>query len=161
MMSNLNPLALIANLFFIGKIQHLGPVIATLIGLIGGLVINAYFGFYILLFATIAALILGFISAAVYTKSAGGPDEVVIDEIVGIWVTLLLMLFFNYSLNFGECFLVFMAYVILDFTKPWPAGSIDEYAEGSFGIMLDDVITGFYAFGASVIALFFYVKLLT
>jgi phosphatidylglycerophosphatase A len=38
---------------------------------------------------------------------------------------------------------------VLDVLKPWPANFIDRAVTGGFGVMLDDVVAGVYAGGAS------------
>jgi len=67
------------------------------------------------------------------------PSIVVIDEIVGIWISLL---FLPLSIPAYVCaFLLFRAFDIL---KPPPAGRLENIA-GGWGIMLDDVVAGIYA----------------
>jgi phosphatidylglycerophosphatase A len=71
----------------------------------------------------------------------GAPDPsiVVIDEFVGIWITLL---FLPSTLPAYACaFLTFRAFDIL---KPPPARQL-ERVPGGWGIMLDDVVAGIYA----------------
>jgi phosphatidylglycerophosphatase A len=65
------------------------------------------------------------------------PSIVVIDEIVGIWITLL---FLPKTLPV----IGFLAFRLFDILKPQPARNLEKIPNG-WGIMLDDVIAGIYA----------------
>lgn len=66
------------------------------------------------------------------------PAEVTIDEIVGMWVSLLLL---PKSLPIAvSAFLIFR---VFDIVKPFPARRFDN-VRGGIGIMMDDVIAGVY-----------------
>ena len=69
------------------------------------------------------------------------PSIVVIDEIVGMWISLLWVPKSLATVLF--CFLIFR---ILDIIKPQPARLL-ERLPGGWGIMLDDVIAGAYTNG--------------
>jgi phosphatidylglycerophosphatase A len=66
------------------------------------------------------------------------PSIVVIDEIVGVWISLLWMPKTVFSVV--ACFFVFR---ILDVLKPEPARMVERIPNG-WGIMLDDVVAGVY-----------------
>jgi phosphatidylglycerophosphatase A len=67
------------------------------------------------------------------------PGVVVVDEVVGQWLTLA-------SLPFTPAVAVagFVLFRIMDVVKPWPARSL-ERLHGGWGIMADDVMAGVYA----------------
>jgi phosphatidylglycerophosphatase A len=67
------------------------------------------------------------------------PSMVVIDEMVGIWVTLLLL---PKSPLIVLC--AFIAFRAMDILKPEPARAVERVPNG-WGIMLDDVVAGLYA----------------
>jgi phosphatidylglycerophosphatase A len=67
------------------------------------------------------------------------PAEVTIDEIVGMWISLLLL---PKSLLVALC--AFILFRLFDILKPFPARRFDN-ARGGIGIMMDDVIAGIYA----------------
>jgi phosphatidylglycerophosphatase A len=71
-------------------------------------------------------------------EHAVDPSIVVIDEIVGIWISLLWMPKTVFSVVI--CFFVFRA---LDVLKPEPARMVERIPNG-WGIMLDDVVAGVY-----------------
>jgi len=67
------------------------------------------------------------------------PSIVVIDEIVGIWVTLLFL-----PKTLPVMIIGFVAFRVFDITKPQPARALEGIPNG-WGIMLDDVVAGIYA----------------
>jgi phosphatidylglycerophosphatase A len=67
------------------------------------------------------------------------PSMVVIDEIVGIWITLLGM-----PVSVTAFALSFIAFRLFDVLKPGPARMVEDLP-GGWGIMLDDVIAALYA----------------
>jgi phosphatidylglycerophosphatase A len=67
------------------------------------------------------------------------PGIVVVDEVVGQWVSLLFLPLSPLTLLLG--FLLFRA---LDIVKPWPARQL-EALHGGWGIMADDLMAGVYA----------------
>ena len=80
--------------------------------------------------------------AATHTAMLVGkkdPGIVVIDEVVGQWVSLLFLPFTPLTLFVG-----FVLFRIMDIVKPWPARDF-EALPGGLGIMADDVMAGIYA----------------
>jgi len=67
------------------------------------------------------------------------PQVVVIDEVVGMWVTMLFVPITWFNLAAG-----FILFRFFDITKPPPARQLEELQHG-WGIMLDDVAAGIYA----------------
>ncbi len=67
------------------------------------------------------------------------PSIVVIDEFVGIWITLL---FLPQTVASYCC--AFLAFRAFDILKPPPARQLEALPHG-WGIMLDDVVAGIYA----------------
>ncbi len=66
------------------------------------------------------------------------PAEVTIDEIVGMWVSLLLL-----PKSLLVALSAFVLFRVLDIVKPFPARKFDA-VRGGLGIMMDDVIVGVY-----------------
>lgn len=92
--------------------------------------------------ATMAILAVGFFASHILEKHAGREDDqrIVIDEMAGMWITLLFFPFNPWV--FGAGFLVFR---ILDIVKVFPADYCDQKLPGAAGVMLDDVVSGIYA----------------
>lgn len=65
---------------------------------------------------------------------------IVWDEIVGIWMTLILL-----PNTWQWWVLGFVLFRILDILKPWPISWLDRRVGGGLGIMLDDMLAGLIA----------------
>jgi len=74
-----------------------------------------------------------------HSHGPADPSMVVIDEIVGMWVTLLFVPFSWPAAAFG-----FVAFRAMDILKPEPARHLERLPNG-WGIMLDDLVAGLYA----------------
>ena len=96
------------------------------------------------LLATIAILmfIVGIWASNVTSNEMGvtDPSEIVIDEVVGQWITLLAV-----PPNIILYFFGFILFRLFDIYKPWPISWADKNIKGGFGIMLDDAIAALYA----------------
>lgn len=71
--------------------------------------------------------------------AAPDPSIIVIDEIVGMWISMFAI--YPSPIALGIAFAVFR---VLDIVKPYPARQAEKYGAG-WGIMLDDVVAGIYA----------------
>jgi len=67
------------------------------------------------------------------------PSEVVLDEVVGMWLALLFV-----PLEWYWALLSFLIFRAFDIVKPPPARQFD-HMNGGLGIMLDDAAAGIYA----------------
>jgi phosphatidylglycerophosphatase A len=67
------------------------------------------------------------------------PGVVVVDEVVGQWVTLAALPFTPLTAAAG-----FLLFRVMDVVKPWPARDLERVPAG-WGIMADDVAAGVYA----------------
>ena len=68
------------------------------------------------------------------------PGPVVLDEVVGMLITLYLLPASWLYLTLG-----FFMFRLFDIVKPFPARRIDQGLGGGLGVMLDDVVAGIYA----------------
>ncbi len=68
------------------------------------------------------------------------PGLVVIDEIVGMLITMIAVPVTPITMALG-----FILFRIFDIAKPFPVGLIDQRFHGGLGIMLDDVMAGIYS----------------
>ncbi len=129
---------IIGSAFYTGYI----PFASGTFGSLAALIIYFIPGFeklWIIIPAIILLFIYGvYVSSkfeAVYGKD---PSECTVDEVVGTWIALIAL---------PKIFLIaitsFLIWRILDIIKPFPAG-ISENLPGGWGIMMDDVISGFY-----------------
>ncbi len=91
----------------------------------------------------VAALILCSVWIAGEAERLLGRKDaacIVIDEIVGVLVTLAGMPATPFNLAAG-----FVAFRVLDIVKPFPARYLDARVPGGWGIVLDDVVAGIYS----------------
>jgi len=91
--------------------------------------------------AAVVVFVLGVPAAALVARRAGceDPGLVVVDEIVGMWVSLLFLPLTPFTAI--SAFLLFRG---MDIVKPYPARQL-ERLPGGWGIMADDVMAGVYA----------------
>lgn len=74
------------------------------------------------------------------------PSKVVIDEIVGVWIALLAVpATDNYLLKIGAALCAFILFRIFDIFKPLGIRSLEKVPKG-WGVMLDDILAGFYSY---------------
>lgn len=73
---------------------------------------------------------------ALYGKD---PAECTIDEVVGMWITLLFL-----PKNILLALIAFLVWRTLDIIKPFPARR-SESLKGGLGIMMDDIISAIYS----------------
>lgn len=69
------------------------------------------------------------------------PGEIVIDELLGMWLVLL---------PFGRpgwrtIGIAFVLFRIFDMWKPWPVHASEKWLPGGYGVMIDDVMAGLLA----------------
>ena len=71
------------------------------------------------------------------------PGVAVWDEFVGLWITLLPLLWWPAA--WWRVAAGFILFRIFDIWKPWPVSWADRTVGGGLGVMLDDAIAGVYA----------------
>ncbi|MFH0827732.1 MAG: phosphatidylglycerophosphatase A [Candidatus Omnitrophota bacterium] len=136
-------------------VNRLAKLIATFLGV-------GYLPFFPGTFGSAAALILflivkpGFIAQCVFLAvftvlgfsfsgkaeklfNSKDPKYIVIDEVAGMFLTLLFV-----PWDFNLLLIGFLLFRVLDTAKPFPAGRLQNLP-GSAGIMLDDISAGIYA----------------
>jgi len=131
---------------FISTCGYLGyvPVAPGTFGSAAGLVVYAairWSGSPALEPAVIVLLFaIGVWSSGVAEKHLGGidPGPVVVDEVVGMLITLALL-----PVNITGAIVGFLLFRVLDVIKPWPANRF-ESLHGGLGIMADDAMAGVY-----------------
>lgn len=93
----------------------------------------------------LSVLIIGFLwigvigSAQVEEEWGKDPRQTVIDEMVGIWITLL-----GGPLTWPHLLAAFILFRIFDIAKPFGIRRLEPLGNG-WGVMLDDVLAGVYA----------------
>jgi len=131
---------------FISTFGYLGyaPVAPGTFGSAAGLVV-----FYIVraagsaaveLFAIVALFALGVWAGTAAERHFGGidPGPVVLDEVVGMLITLCLL-----PVNAAGAFVGFLVFRILDVVKPFPSARFEKLP-GGLGVMADDGMAAIY-----------------
>ncbi len=127
---------LISTFFYLGKL----PKAPGTWGSLGALLVWSFipeslFFRFILLSLT---LIIGFIACENTLKESDDPDPsfIVIDEVVGLWITLLFVPKTIFLFILG-----FLLFRLFDILKPSFIYSV-QFLKGSWGVMLDDILAG-------------------
>lgn len=99
---------------------------------------------FVLILFTFLLTIIACFSAEYIQKKKGvhDPGWIVIDEVIGMFVT---WIFIYPKFNFLSIFLVFLIFRIFDIFKIWPATFFDKKVRHGAGTILDDVVSGIYA----------------
>jgi phosphatidylglycerophosphatase A len=139
-----------AAVLFLASAGYVG-YIPVASGTFGSMVaVPLFWGFDALRATSVPLYLLAYVAAvAAACWIAGRADaylqehdshKIVIDEVVGyLAATLFVAPTWRHAL---AAFVIFRA---LDVVKPFPAGYIDEHFPGGYGVVLDDVVSGFYS----------------
>lgn len=94
------------------------------------------------------AIVVASIGLGVYlcgrTAAALGVHDhpaIVWDEFAGFWLTAFLL-----PAGWQWLLAAFVLFRLFDIIKPWPIGLLDKHMKGGFGIMVDDIVAGLFAF---------------
>jgi phosphatidylglycerophosphatase A len=132
---------------FVASFGYVGffPIAPGTAGSLAALVLFAVIKWVGLPALELSAIVVVFaigIWAAHGTEAALGrkdPGVVVIDEVLGMLITLALL-----PLSLLGIALGFLLFRVLDVFKPYPAAQL-EHLHGGLGIMADDAVAGLYA----------------
>lgn len=132
---------------FIATFGYVGyfPIAPGTAGSLGGLALFAFIRWigvpWIELAAIVAVFAIG-VWAAHGTEIAAGrkdPGIVVIDEVLGMLITLALV-----PASIAGVAVGFLLFRLFDVVKPYPAAQL-EHLHGGLGIMADDAVAGIYS----------------
>ena len=130
----------VATFFYLGKLPFApgswGSLGALLLWLLLPITFSVHLSVIIILF------VLGVYSSSKMAKylDEHDPSEVVIDEVVGMGISLFML-----PHSFGLYLLAFILFRIFDILKPSFIYRIQKLS-GGWGIMLDDVLAGLFTF---------------
>ena len=136
------PVGFLTKAFASGLFSGFSPIASGTVGSAVGLAIYWIPGIenpYILTPLTLLVLLFGIKASTIMEKSYGhDPSEVTIDEVVGMWISVLFL-----PKRILIALIAFFVFRILDIVKPYPARKFDSL-HGGAGIMLDDVVSAIY-----------------
>ena len=78
------------------------------------------------------------------------PSVVVIDEVIGVWISLFIISAFGYDNLLLVSVISFITFRVFDIFKVFPGNYFDKMNNG-VGIMMDDVVAGVYSGFVSVL----------
>jgi len=161
---------MITTVFGVGLLPKAPGTWGTLTALPFGYILHGLGGPALLAVATIAAFALGWWAVKRDTdgKADHDPGEIVIDEVVGLWITLLPVSYglahagvAPWTFPWPGWVAAFVLFRIFDIFKPWPVSRADAL-HTPLGVMLDDVVAGVMA-GICVIilAILYHIPMMT
>ncbi len=129
---------IISTWFWVGKIPWAPGTFGTLAALPFAYALS-FLGPIVFMGVTIIGVFVGIVAADIYEGSLGEHDlgEIVIDEVVGLLISLTWLPMTWQSLVLGFCVFRFF-----DILKPFPISWLDQKIKGGLGVMLDDVAAG-------------------
>ncbi len=127
--------------FYVGYLPFIPGTFASVIGIFLYYLLKDNPLTYILF--TISLIILGFLVSgrAEEIFQRKDPRFVVIDEVSGMLLGLMFMLYIPFDIKL--VIIAFFLFRLLDTFKPYPAGAF-QHMKGSLGVMMDDIIAGLY-----------------
>ena len=161
---------LFVTFFGIGTIRYAPGTITSLIT-----TVFLYSSFHILnlskiiiLITLIAIFLYSFLAVANYIKEISNkdPKEVVIDEVIGQSIPIYLYEIAHGTNKDSKEAILFYIYIFIlfrffDIKKPFPVNFFDKKFKNSFGVIMDDVVAGFYVVLTLIIFMVIKSKLLT
>lgn len=143
--------------FYTGLSKKAPGTVGTIAGLFLGVVFLLFLPKNTLFAVVFAITVIAIFEINKYEKKHGAsdPKEIVIDEVAGIWLVLVMIPF-----DFVSILLGFVFFRIYDIFKPSIIGRVDKRLKGGMGVMLDDILAGFFAGITVLIVLALYEKYL-
>ena len=129
--------------------------LGSLAGILLWLVIRGVISPGAMLFTVVVLVFFSWIMTENYINQKNGgkhdPSEVIIDELIGQWISLIPILYLDYilyTMSISETitmmFLSFLLFRFFDIVKPWPISFFDQQ-QNSFSVLFDDVLAGFFS----------------
>jgi len=129
--------------FFYSGLSPKAPgTMGSLLALVFGVIIVRFLSLETLFLASVLLTILGIKHINAYEANGGEHDDksIVIDEVVGMWLALVLS-----STTWLQIGLSFLFFRLFDIWKPSIIGRIDQNVKGGLGVIGDDIVAGLVA----------------
>ena len=132
----------IATGFGIGYLPKAPGTWASVVALPTAYAISYLGGNLLLSLFIITGFIVGVFVSDIASNNMGedDPSKIVIDEIIGQWLTLIFIPAEVMLYLFG-----FLLFRFFDIIKPWPISWLEKRYKGGFGIMIDDVFAAIFS----------------
>tara|TARA_B110000438_G_C15625674_1_gene568603 strand:+ start:39 stop:524 length:486 start_codon:yes stop_codon:yes gene_type:complete len=147
-------------LFKIGSIKYAPGTIASLFTCAVFLLLLSIFNFLTIILVTILIFFYSFVAInnSYNEFNSEDPQEIVIDEFVGQIFPLIAIPVYETLYPLPKIYYVIAAFLLFrffDIIKPFPISYVDNNTKGALGIMLDDIIAGFFTIITLIIICFF------
>ena len=128
--------------FYSGLFPYASGTVGSIAGAIVGYIILSYFPISTLTLLCILVTMIAIKEIDRYEQDTNkhDPKEIVIDEVVGIWLAFILSGATKFQMILSLIF-----FRIYDIYKPSIVGRIDKNYKGGIGVMGDDIIAGILA----------------
>jgi len=142
--------------FYTGLSPKAPGTVGTLASIPFGLLFLHYLGPWLLMLITIVTTIVAICVVDSYEAITETHDnqQIVIDETVGVWTTILITSFFVKDILILSI-LSFLLFRLYDITKPLFISYIDKEISGGNGVILDDILAGIFAGITNIIIIYF------
>ena len=132
---------LLGTVFYVGRSPIAPGTMGSIVALIAWYVVKPLMIEPMFLFTTGGIFFLGIVVSTVLIDAwdTKDPKEIVIDEWVGMWVSLYLV---PHDIKWG--LISFFFFRLFDIFKPGPVQIMDNM-DDSIGVMMDDVVAGIFA----------------
>jgi phosphatidylglycerophosphatase A len=133
-----NQYLMVATFFGSGYFKKAPGTFTSLVTLIIGLLISAISTKLFAIVVLIMIVVGFFVCNKLYADTDQDPSYIVIDEVVGQFLSMLLV-----SNSVWLSIISFVIFRILDIKKPYIIGMVEKSYKGGVAIMMDDIIAGF------------------
>ena len=130
----------IATCGYIGYVPVAPGTFGSALGLLVFAAVRSTGSIAVELAAIVVVFVIGLWAGTVAEHHFGGidPGPVVLDEVLGMLITLALL-----PVNITGAIVGFLVFRVLDVIKPWPAARF-EHLPGGLGVMADDAMAAVY-----------------
>jgi len=135
------------------------PVASGTVGSLFAVLFVLIPGFYspvVLITLTLIFFFVGItVSERMMQRYGEDPSVVVIDEVIGIWLSLFIISMFGLDNILLVSVVSFLTFRVFDILKVFPSNYFDKMNSG-LGVMMDDVVAGVYSGFGSVLLIKLY-----
>ena len=132
---------IIGTVFYVGRTPFAPGTMGSLVALLAWFILKPFMIDPLFLLITGGLFFIGIAVSTILIEAWNekDPKEIVIDEWVGMWISLYLV---PHTIVWG--FIAFFFFRLFDILKPGPVQMMDDM-DDSIGVMMDDVVAGILA----------------
>ena len=132
---------IIGTVFYVGRSPFAPGTMGSLVALLAWFILKPLIIEPLFLLITGGLFFIGIAVSTILIEAWNekDPKEIVIDEWVGMWISLYLV---PHTIFWG--FVAFLFFRLFDILKPGPVQMMDDM-DDSIGVMMDDVVAGILA----------------